>query len=257
MAQTASRDEITRFLDTFLDISRFRDVAPNGMQVIGKPEVRRIALGVSANLALIEAAVSRSADMLICHHGLFTDREPRPILAREKARLQALFAAGMTLLGYHLPLDAHHEVGNNILWLKRLGYAVESLDFALWNGQAVGAIGAAEGEPPTLGALIERVASIAEGAPRVYAYGPRRVGRLAVATGAAPGSLAEAVARGCDAYLTGETGEGTQALARESLANFIAAGHYNTERLGVQALGDLLNERFGVETFFIEIPNDV
>jgi putative NIF3 family GTP cyclohydrolase 1 type 2 len=100
-------------------------------------------------------------------------------------------------------------------------------------------------------------AEVAGSAPRVYAYGSKQVRRLAVATGAAPSSLIEAVARGCDAFLTGETSEGTQAIAREEQANFIAAGHYNTERLGVQALGDVLRERFGVETFFVEVANDV
>ncbi len=253
----ADRDEITRFLDGYLDVARFHDLAPNGTQVIGKPRVRRVALGVSANLALIEAAAAKKADMLICHHGLFTERDPRPVLAREKRRLKALFDADMTLLAYHLPLDAHPEAGNNVLWLRRLGYTVESLDFAVWHGQAIGAIGSVDGEPPALDALIEQVAAIAGSPPRVYAFGPERVGRLAVSTGAAPGSLAEAIARGCDAYLTGETSEGTQALASEGAANFIAAGHYNTERLGVQALGELLRDRFGVETFFIEIPNDV
>jgi dinuclear metal center YbgI/SA1388 family protein len=253
----AGRDEITRYLDNFLDIARFRDIAPNGMQVIGKPRVRRVALGVSANLALIEAAVAGGADMLICHHGLFTDRDPRPVLARQKRRLKALFDADVTLLGYHLPLDAHHEVGNNVLWLRRLGFAVESLDFAIWQGQAAGAIGIIEGEPPPLDTLVERITAIAGATPRVYPFGPQRVGRLAVATGAAPGSLAEAIARGCDAYLTGETSEGTLALASEEGANFIGAGHYNTERLGVQALGELLRERFGVEPFFLEVANDV
>lgn len=256
--EPVSRDEIVSFLNAFLDIARFRDVAPNGMQVIGKLEAQRVALGVSANLELIEAAAMRRADMLICHHGLFTDRDPRPILAREKARLQALFATDMSLLGYHLPLDAHREIGNNVLWLSRLGYAIESLDFAVWNGQAIGAIGVIEqGDPPTLAELVARVAEVAGGEPRVYSYGPKTVRRLAVATGAAPASLAEAIARGCDAFLTGETSEGTQALAREGAANFIAAGHYNTERLGIQALGSLIRERFGVETFFIEVANDV
>ena len=175
----ADRDEITRFLDGYLDIARFRDLAPNGMQVLGKPRVRRVALGVSANLALIEAAAAKKADMLICHHGLFTDRDPRPILTREKRRLKALFDADMTLLGYHLPLDAHPEVGNNVQWLRRLGFGVESLDFAVWQGQAIGAIGVVEGEPLTLDDLVEQVAAIAGAAPRVYAFGPERVGRLA------------------------------------------------------------------------------
>lgn len=254
-ATVARRDDITAFLDDYLAVSTFRDVAPNGMQVIGKAEVRRVALGVSAHLALIEQAAARGADMIICHHGLFTERDPRPILALQKRRLKALFDADITLLGYHLPLDAHPEVGNNALWLRRLGFAVESLDFALYQGQAIGAIGVRE-DPLPLDTLARLVAGVAGAVPRLYAFGPGSVRRLAVSTGAAPGSLVEAVARGCDAYLTGETAEGTQAIAREEGANFLAAGHYNTERLGVQALGDLLRERFGVETFFIEVPND-
>ncbi len=255
-AREAARDEITAFLDDYLNISRFRDICPNGMQVVGKPGVRRVALGVSANLALIEQTIQAGADLLICHHGLFTDRDPRPILERQKRRLKALFDADVSLLGYHLPLDAHPEIGNNALWLRRLGFTIESLDFAAYQGQAIGAIGL-RAEPTPFADLVAQVAEIAGAAPRVYHAGPVHVRRLAVATGAAPGSLAEAVARGCDAYLTGETAEGTQAIAREERANFIAAGHYNTERLGVQALGDLLRERFGVETVFIEVANEV
>ena len=254
--RVAERDAIVSFLDDYLSVSKFRDICPNGMQVIGKPAVRRVALGVSANLELIEQAAQAGADLIICHHGIFTDRDPRPILARQKRRLKALFDADITLLGYHLPLDAHPEIGNNALWLRRLGFSVESLDFGQYQGQAIGAIGARE-EPLPLARLVELVAEIAGDAPRVYPHGPALVRRLAVATGAAPGSLVEAAARGCDAYLTGETAEGTQAIAREERANFIAAGHYNTERLGVRALGDLLRERFGVETIFIEVANAV
>lgn len=253
--RVAQRDEIVSFLDEYLSVSRFRDICPNGMQVIGKPEVRRVALGVSAHLELIEQAVAGGADLILCHHGLFTDRDPRPILARQKRRLKALFDADITLLGYHLPLDAHGEVGNNVLWLRRLGFAIESLDFGMYQGQAVGAIGVRE-EPIDIERLVAMAAEVAGAAPRVYAYGPRQVRRLAVATGAAPSSLTEAVARGCDAFLTGETAEGTQAIAREEQANFIAAGHYNTERLGVQALGNVLREHFGIETFFVEVAND-
>jgi poly(A) polymerase len=256
LPRAAERDAIVAFLDDYLAVGKYRDICPNGMQVIGKPGVRRVALGVSANLELIEQAARARADLIICHHGLFTDRDPRPILERQKRRLQALFDADITLLGYHLPLDAHPEVGNNVQWLRRLDFTVESLDFGQYQGQAIGAIGARE-QPLPFARLVELVAEVAGAQPRVYPHGPTEVRRLAVATGAAPGSLAEAVARGCDAYLTGETAEGTQAIAREERANYIAAGHYNTERLGVQALGELLHERFGVETFFIEVANDV
>jgi poly(A) polymerase len=252
----ASRDEVVAFLDEYLQIDRFRDLGPNGLQVIGKAEVRRVALGVSANLALIEAAAAQRADMIVAHHGLFVDRDPRPILQRQKRRLMLLFDADITLLGYHLPLDAHSEIGNNVQWLRRLGLAVETTEFGQYQGQWIGAIGVCP-EPVALEKLVRQVEALAGNAPKVYAFGPRRVRRLAVVTGAAPGSLLEAVARGCDAYLTGEVAEGTQALAQEEGANFIAAGHYNTERFGVQALGELLQRRFGLETFFVDIPNDV
>ncbi|HUY76278.1 MAG TPA: Nif3-like dinuclear metal center hexameric protein, partial [Ktedonobacterales bacterium] len=252
-----ARDAIVAFLDGYLNVGRFRDVAPNGMQVVGKRDVRRVALGVSAHLALIEAAVAGAADMIIVHHGLFLDRDSHVIHERQKRRLKALFDHDITLLGYHLPLDAHPEIGNNVQWLRRLGYAIESLEFGQYHGQSIGAIGVAEGEAPTVEGLTARIAELAGASPRVYPFGSAQVRRLAVATGAAPGSLEEAVARGCDAYLTGETAEYTQAIAQEERATFIAAGHYNTERFGVQALGELLRDRFGVETFFVEVANDV
>ncbi len=151
------RDALVSFLDDFLAINTFRDLAPNGMQVIGKAEVRRVALAVSANLEVIEQAAQGGADMLICHHGLFIERDPHPILARQKRRLKALFDADITLLGYHLPLDAHPEVGNNALWLRRLGFTIESLDFSLYQGRAIGAIGVRE-EPLPFTMLVERVA---------------------------------------------------------------------------------------------------
>jgi poly(A) polymerase len=253
--EAASRDEVIAFLDEYLQIGRFRDLGPNGLQVIGKAEVRRVALGVSANLALIEAAMAQQADLIVVHHGLFIDRDPRPILQRQKRRLKLLFDADISLLGYHLPLDAHPEVGNNVQWLRRLGFAVETTEFGQYQGQWIGAIGA-RSEPVAFDELVRQVGSLAGSPPRVYAFGPRVVHRLAVVTGSAPGSLLDAVARGCDAYLTGEVAEGTQALAQEEGANFIAAGHYNTERFGVQALGGLLQQRFGLETFFIDVPNE-
>jgi poly(A) polymerase len=255
-AGTAARDEITRFLDAYLEIERFRDVAPNGLQVVGKPEVRHVAIGVSANLALFREAARQGADLIVVHHGILLEREPRPILARMKARLQLLFEHDMTLLGYHLPLDAHPVVGNNVQWLRRLQFAPTNELFGVYQGATIGAIGVRE-QPLPFVELVRRVAALAGQEPRVYHFGPDHVRRLAVNTGAAPGSLSEAIALGCDAYLTGEVAEGTQAVAIEEGGNFLAAGHYNTEKFGVQALGDLLREHFGVEVSFIDVPNDV
>jgi len=250
------RDELTRYLNDYLQVERFRDYGPNGMQVIGRPEVRRVALGVSANLESFRLAAARQADMLIVHHGLFWENMPRTVEAMMKARLKMLFEHDMTLLGYHLPLDAHAEIGNNVLWLKHLGLGVEGVALGQAHGQLIGAVGIAA-QRLTLRDLVEQVQALAGGTANVYAYGPQTIRRLGVVTGGGQGYLLEAVALGCDTFLTGETGEPTEAIAREEGINFIAAGHYNSEKIGVQALGDLLQTQFGVETFFCDVPNQV
>src|SRR5690348_16935423 len=140
---SAKRDEIVQYLNEYLQIGKFRDYGPNGMQVIGRGEVRRVGLGVSANLACFQRAGERQADMLLVHHGLFWENMPREIGAMMKARLQLLFERDMSLLAYHLPLDAHPEKGNNVLWLQRLGCAVEGVTLGGSRGMPIGAIGAA------------------------------------------------------------------------------------------------------------------
>jgi dinuclear metal center YbgI/SA1388 family protein len=248
------RDEIVQYLNSYLQVEKFKDYGPNGMQVIGRPEVERVALGVSANLECFRLAASQRADMLIVHHGLFWENMPRTVGAMMKARLKALFADDITLLGYHLPLDAHPEIGNNVLWLKRLEFTVEGVTLGQARGYAIGAIGTAP-RRQTLRGLVEQIGLVAEAVPQVYAYGPQTVRRLGVVTGGGQGYLLEAIASGCDTFLTGEVGEPTEAIAREEGVNFIAAGHYNSEKIGVQALGKLLQEQFGVKTFFCDVPN--
>lgn len=253
---TALRDDIVRYLNTYLAIETFRDYCPNGMQVIGRPEVKRVALAVSANLECFRQAAAGGADMLITHHGLFWENMPREVGTMMKARLKTLFEHDITLLGYHLPLDAHPEVGNNALWLKRLGFTLEGITLGGGRGKAIGAIGTAPSRQ-ILPDLIEQVVIVAGATPRVYEYGPRTIRRLGVITGGGQGYLLEAIARGCDTFLTGETGEPTEGIAREEGINFIAVGHYNSEKIGVQALGDLLQAQFGVEAFFCDVPNAV
>lgn len=253
---SAMRDEIIKYLDDYLQVERFKDYGPNGMQVIGRPEVGRVALGVSANLECFRIAASQQADMLIVHHGLFWENMPRKVGAMMKARLKMLFEHDITLLGYHLPLDAHAEVGNNVLWLKRLGFTVEGIELGPTRGQAIGAIGIAE-KRQTLRDLVEQVDTLAGATAHVYAYGPQTIRRLGVVTGGGQGYVLEAITRGCDTFLTGEIGEPTEGIAREEGINFIAVGHYNSEKFGVQALGDLLQAQFEVETFFCDVPNQV
>ncbi|MBO0780615.1 MAG: Nif3-like dinuclear metal center hexameric protein [Ktedonobacteraceae bacterium] len=250
------RDDIVHYLNTYLNIDAFRDYGPNGMQVIGKPSIRRVALGVSANLECFRLAVEGGADMLLVHHGLFWDNMSRRVGTMMKARLKMLFDQDISLLAYHLPLDAHAEVGNNVLWLQRLGFSLEGITLGESRGRAIGAIGTAPSRQ-TLQHLVERVEEESGARPLVYQYGPRTVRRLGVVTGGGQGYLLEAIANGCDTFLTGETGEPTEAIAREEGVNFIAAGHYNSEKIGVQALGELLHTQFDVETFFCDVPNPV
>ena len=250
------RDEIVRYLNDYLQVDKFKDYGPNGMQVIGRPEVKLVALGVSANLECFRLAAEQRADMLIVHHGLFWENMPREIGALMKARLKLLFEHDISLLGYHLPLDAHPEIGNNALWLTRLGFELEGIDLGAARGRAIGATGLAPARQ-TLLDLVEQITSIAGAAPRVYAYGPQTIRRLGVVTGGGQGYLLEAIASGCDTFLTGEVGEPTEGIAREEGINFIAAGHYNSEKIGVQALGDLLKAQFDVETFFCDVPNAI
>ncbi|HKV58016.1 MAG TPA: Nif3-like dinuclear metal center hexameric protein [Ktedonobacteraceae bacterium] len=253
---SAIRDEIVQYLNDYLQIGKFRDYCPNGMQVIGRPAVNRVGLGVSANLECFRQASEQQADMLIVHHGLFWENMPREIGAMMKARLKLLFEHDISLLGYHLPLDAHAEKGNNVLWLQRLGFTVEGVELGGSRGMPIGALGTAP-KGLSLPDVVEQITREAGVQPLVYDFGPQTVRRLGVVTGGGQGYLLEAIARGCDTFLTGEVGEPTQGIAQEEGVNFIAAGHYNSEKIGVQALGTLLQEQFGVEIFFCDVPNSV
>jgi dinuclear metal center YbgI/SA1388 family protein len=250
------RDDIVSYLNAYLNVDAFKDYCPNGMQVIGRLEVKRVALGVSANLECFRLAVAGEADMLLVHHGLFWENMSRTIGTMMKVRLQSLFERNITLLGYHLPLDAHAEVGNNVLWLKHLGFSVEGVTLGSVHGKAIGAIGISPGRQ-TLHNLLDHITVSSGSRPLSYEYGPQTIRRLGVVTGGGDGYFLDAIAQGCDTFLTGEVGEPTEAVAREEGVNFIAMGHYNSEKIGIQALGDLLREQFGVETFFCDVPNAV
>ena len=250
----AHRNEIIAFLDDFLSVARIRDASVNGLQVIGKDAVHTVALGVSASLELFERAVAEGADMLIVHHGLYWANTPRQIDWLTKRRLKALFDSDLTLLAYHLPLDAHPEVGNNAQILKALRLVREETPFGWHDGTAVGAIGRLP-SPMSLAAFVKMVAQELSVDVDYLPYGPEEVSRVAVMSGGAPGDVQEAIEKGCDVYLTGEIREGSPAQAKEGHINYVGAGHYNTEKLGVIALGQLLVDRFGVSTTFIDIPN--
>jgi dinuclear metal center YbgI/SA1388 family protein len=243
-------------MSRLLEPGRFDDYCPNGLQVPGRSEVTRVATGVSASIELFERAAAWRADLLVVHHGLFWGSAPRAIDQRMKRRLELLFDADMSLAAYHLPLDAHPEVGNNALIARALGAAALE-PFALHEGQPMGFIAKLPGEGMHASALHARVAEITSRSPLVFDAGPDVVRSVAIVSGAANGYLPDAIDAGADAFLTGEPAERVMSEAREGAIHYIAAGHYATETFGVRRLGEHLGERFGLNHAFIDIPNPI
>jgi dinuclear metal center YbgI/SA1388 family protein len=246
----APRDEIIAFADELLDIGSFRDYGPMGMQVVGAGEVTRVVCAVSSSRELFERTAVAGAELVLVHHGLFWDNEARVIDVRMKGRLRVLFEADITLAAYHLALDAHPEIGNNVLLARELGLTVEHAFTAIGAGGRFA-------DPPTIAELAERVARAVDREPLVFADGPKLIERAAVVTGGGARHLTEAAAEGYDVLVTGEAAEPTMMAARELGVHFVAAGHYATERLGIQALAARIGDRFGVPWQFVELENPV
>lgn len=238
----------------YLAISGMPDYCPNGLQVEGRAEVRRIVSGVTASQALLDAAVEAGADLVLVHHGYFWKSENPCVVGSKQHRLKTLLTHEMSLLAYHLPLDVHPEVGNNVQLARRLGVLVEG-PLEPGNPRSVGLVGSLP-EPMEPLDFARRVAHVLQREPLLI-EAARPIRRLAWCTGAAQGYIEQAIAAGVDAYLTGEVSESTVHSARENGISFLAAGHHATERYGVQALGDYLASRFSIEHRFIDCPNPV
>ncbi len=250
----ASRDALIAFLDELQDAPSFDDYGPNGLQVPGASEVDLVVTGVSAHLELVERAERAGARLVICHHGILWGGGG-PISEALKARLEVLIRCDMSLAAYHLPLDAHPEVGNNALICSALGLE-RGEPFGRARGRAIGFVGrSAEGV--TLEALRGRCRSVFGQEPFAWEAGPEIVRSVGVVSGAGASTFDEAVGLGVDAFLTGEPAERAMADAREAGVHFLACGHYASERLGIQRLGELLAERFAVEHRFVDVPNPI
>jgi len=266
----AATPDLLAELDRLLEPARFSDYCVNGLQVPGPDQVDTIATGVSAGAQLFELAAAERAGLVLVHHGLFWVPGVQAIDAVLARRLQLLFDANIALAAYHLPLDAHPELGNNALLAHALG-AEQREPFALHHGQPIGCLATlpSQGAPadpavPTdpghgmpADDLFARVREITVREPLVLGAGPARVRRLAIVSGAGGDYLADAAAAGADALLTGEVPERATTHARELGLHLIAAGHYATETFGVRRLGDLLAQRFSLRHVFLDVPNPV
>ena len=248
--------DIIAFLDELLDVERFADLGPNGLQVPGADTVTTVVTGVSAQRELFERAVDEDAQLVLAHHGILWDFEPRRIGRAQAARLRLLLANDVALAGYHLPLDAHPEHGNNALLARELG--ADSLVRAFpFKGEPIGVIASFDGDGVPAAELFAKVAEVTDREPLVFDAGPDRIRTLGIVSGAAASSLSEAIDLGLDAFLTGEPKEHVMAQARENGIHFVAAGHYATETFGIRRLGELVAQRFGVRHVFVGIPNPV
>jgi dinuclear metal center YbgI/SA1388 family protein len=251
-----SLHELIDHLDAELDIDAFEDYGPNGLQVPGRERVRAVVTGVSAQAELFERAAELGTDLVLVHHGLLWNAAPRRIDPTFKRRLKLLFDHDMSLAAYHLPLDAHPEVGNNALIADALG-ATDQRPFAQHRGRPLGVAARFEGDGIAPLELFARVEKITERAPLTFAAGPARIRSIGIVSGGGAAHIQDAIQQGLDAFLTGEPTERVMADAREGGVHFVAAGHYATETFGVRRLGELLVQRFGVRHEFVDIPNPI
>lgn len=243
-------DEAERYLNS----ASISDYCPNGLQIEGRPQVRRIVSGVTASQALVDAAIEAQADVLLVHHGYFWKGENPCITGMKQRRLKALLAHDISLLAFHLPLDIHPEVGNNVQLAEQLGITVEG-PLEPGNPRTVGLVGSLA-EPLSPREFAMRVGQVLGREPLLI-EGPQMIRRIGWCTGGGQGYIDQAVAAGVDLYLSGEASEQTFHSAQENGISFIAAGHHATERYGVQALGDYLARRFALEHQFIDCPNPI
>jgi dinuclear metal center YbgI/SA1388 family protein len=247
--------EIVSYTNELLDIRQFRDYCPNGLQVQGKNEVQTLISGVTASQAFLDTAITAGADALLVHHGYFWDGEDSCVVGMKKQRLACLLASDVSLLAYHLPLDAHAQYGNNVQLANLLGFEVKG-SFGRAPGDELGLYGSLP-ESMTTDVFAQHLQDKLGRAPLHIPGGVSQISSVAWCTGAAQSYIDQAVSVGVDAFVSGEISEQTVHVARESGIHYFAAGHHATERYGVQAVGNHLAQHFGIEHQFVEIDNPV
>jgi len=245
-------NDLLRYTQELMQVERFKDYCPNGLQVEGRQEIRKIVTGVTASMALLEAAKQANADLILVHHGYFWRNEDPIVVGIKRNRLAFLLKNDLSLMAYHLPLDAHAEFGNNVqlgqvLGIRPSGFAGES---------NIIAYGSLE-QPMRLQAFALKIESALQRAPLIIGDMQKMVQKVAWCTGAAQGYIDIAIELGVDVYMSGEISEQTTHQSAESGVSYISAGHHVTERYGVQALGQHLAEKFDLIHEFIDLKNPV
>ncbi len=250
-----SLSEIVAYLDSHLEVEKFSDYCPNGLQIEGRGQIRRIVSGVTACYPLLERALELEADAILVHHGYFWKGASPCLTGLHRQRVATLLAADISLLTYHLPLDAHPVLGNNAQLAARLGLTTVG-HFEQGPLAGIACHGTLD-TPLDAAAFADRIEEKLGRVPLHIAGGPAAISRVGWCTGAAQGGIETAAALGLDAYISGEISEPTVHLAREAGIHYFAAGHHATERYGVRALGEHLAEHFELEHIAVDIDNPV
>ena len=245
--------ELERLLNEKLSTDRINDYAPNGLQVEGKAEIKKIITGVTASQALIDYAVAQQADTVLVHHGYFWKSENPCIRGMKGKRIKTLLVNNINLYGYHLPLDVHPELGNNAKLAQLLG--IDDLQPLENSATSIPVWGTLK-EPVTTEEFAQRIEQVLQRKPLICTEnGPHLIRKIGICTGGGQGYIDLAAAQGCDAFITGEVSEQTIHSAREQGIHFFAAGHHATERYGIKALGEWLAAEYGLNVEFKDIDN--
>ena len=259
---SVNRDVLSLFLDEYLQVARIKDYCPNGLQVQGKPVIKKLVSGVTASMALIEEAIALKADAIMVHHGWFWKNDDARVVGQLHSRLKLLMAHEINLFAYHLPLDVHPVLGNNAQLAKVMGWkslkasertflgSSSVMDGLIWEGRP-------EASQKTLGQLARSISGRLGRDPLVIGDLNKPIKRIAWCTGGAQGYINEAISMKVDAYISGEVSEQTFHATQESGVAYIAAGHHATERYGVGALGEFVAQKYKLSHHFVDIPNPV
>lgn len=254
MTHAISLQALDTYLQTLLQPALFRDYAPNGLQIEGRDTIRKIVCGVSANQAFIDQALALNADAMLVHHGFFWEKEPRALVGYRGKRVRSIIQADRSLIAYHLPLDAHEMLGNNVEIIKIAG-ATPVGNFGddrppiAWFGHFE--------TPRPRGEVLAQLERALGQAPIAFLYGPEVVRSIGVVTGGGARWFEDALDQGFDLFISGEPSEQSQGIAHERQGNFAAFGHHATERTGIRALGEHLAHHFGIEVAFVDVTNPV
>lgn len=248
-----TREDVVRFLNEYLHSAEIPDISHNGLQVEGRSRVRKIVFGVSAGLELFKKAQAAGADMIIVHHGLLWGKE-QALTGTFGRRAGFLLRHEISLLGYHLPLDKHPQIGHNALLLKALD-AKDLKPFASYHGQDIGFYGRVK--PAALASVVRKLQKTCASKAIVLPFGPKQVVTVGAVSGGGWSMLPDAAALGLDVFVTGSLDEPAYELSRENRINCVALGHYNSEKPGVLALMNLVQTHFDVQTQFIDVQNPI